>query len=158
MVHTSLIEGLFYPHSLSSRARFRSPPVPFDRRRPILLIGPVHVLVQMEFSAGTGIVYPLGPIERFQVVPSSFPRLRLAHDWIIPLSEAHLRKTLTLWMPHYNRGSPHAALRPGIPEPQSELPAPLQRHRHQLDRPASVVARPILNGLHHEYRVAALAA
>lgn len=79
-------------------------------------------------------------------------------DWIIPLSEAHLRRTLTLWMPHYNRGRPHAALGPGIPELRSELPARLQRHRHRLDRPASVVARPILNGLHHEYRVAALAA
>ncbi len=30
-------------------------------------------------------------------------------DWIIPLSEAYLRKTLRSWMPHYNRGRPHAA-------------------------------------------------
>ena len=77
-------------------------------------------------------------------------------DWIIPLSEAHLRRTLTLWMSHYNHGRPHAALGPGIPEPRSKLPQRLQRHRHRLDRPASVVARPILNGLHHEYHVAAL--
>jgi hypothetical protein len=76
----------------------------------------------------------------------------------IPLSEAHLRKTLMLWMLHYNRGRAHAAREPGIPEPGSELPVRLQRHRHGLDRPASVVSRPILNGLHHEYHVAVLAA
>jgi transposase InsO family protein len=43
--------------------------------------------------------------------------------WIIPLSEAHLRRTLALWMTHYNRGRPHAALGPGIPEPRSKLPS-----------------------------------
>jgi len=75
-------------------------------------------------------------------------------DWIIPLGEAHLRKTLSLWLPHYNRARSRAALGPGVPEPPSELPAHLQRHRHRFDRPGSVVARPILNGLHHEYRVA----
>ena len=79
-------------------------------------------------------------------------------DWIIPLSEAHLGKTLILWMEHYNRARPHAALGPGLPEPRPDLPARLQRDRHRLDHPAPVVARQILNGLHHEYGVAALAA
>jgi len=79
-------------------------------------------------------------------------------DWIIPLSEAHLCKTLMLWMEHYNRGRPHAALGPGAPETRPELPARLQRDRHRLDHPVPVVARQILNGLHHEYGVAALAA
>ena len=29
-------------------------------------------------------------------------------DWIIPLTEQHLRKTLMLWLSHYNRGRPHS--------------------------------------------------
>ena len=45
-------------------------------------------------------------------------------DWIIPLSEAHLRKVLASWMGHYNRGRPHSSLGPGIPDPRlDELPS-----------------------------------
>ena len=33
-------------------------------------------------------------------------------DWIIPLSEQHLRKTLCAWLAHYNRGRPHSSLGP----------------------------------------------
>src|SRR5580704_7208167 len=35
--------------------------------------------------------------------------LRECLDWIIPLSEAHLRKTLMLWMFHYNHGTTRGA-------------------------------------------------
>ncbi|MGO9606279.1 MAG: integrase core domain-containing protein [Candidatus Binataceae bacterium] len=59
-------------------------------------------------------------------------------DWIIPLSEGHLRQTLRSWMAHYNRGRPHSSLGPGIPEPPPDLPLPLQRHRHRFDRPRMV--------------------
>ena len=38
-------------------------------------------------------------------------------DWIIPLSEGHLRKILRSWMAHYNRGRPHSSLGLGIPDP-----------------------------------------
>jgi len=79
-------------------------------------------------------------------------------DWIIPLTEGHLRKTLTLWMAHYNRGRPHSSLGPGIPGSPSNFPMRLQRHRHRFDRPSSVVARSVLNGLHHEYGLIARAA
>src|SRR5260370_1076176 len=43
-------------------------------------------------------------------------------DWIIPLSEGHLRNVLASWMGHYNRGRPHSSLGPGIPEPRSAHP------------------------------------
>src|SRR5258708_31775310 len=36
-------------------------------------------------------------------------------DYVIPLSEKHLRKTLREWVSHYNHGRPHSALGPGIP-------------------------------------------
>jgi hypothetical protein len=39
-------------------------------------------------------------------------------DWIIPLSEGHLRNVLESWMAHYNRGRPQSSLGPGIPDPR----------------------------------------
>jgi hypothetical protein len=74
-------------------------------------------------------------------------------DWIIPLSEGHLNETLMEWAIHYNRGRPHSSLEPGIPDPK--LPARLQLHRHRFDRPTSVLAHAILNGLHHKYAITA---
>ena len=38
-------------------------------------------------------------------------------DFLIPLNERHLRGILTDWVAHYNKGRPHSALGPGIPEP-----------------------------------------
>ncbi|MGB7584778.1 MAG: integrase core domain-containing protein [Terriglobales bacterium] len=71
-------------------------------------------------------------------------------DFLIPLSEKHLRAILKEWAKHYNRGRPHMSLGPGIPE------APERRSvsgdpRHQFPKHARVVARPVLGGLHHEY-------
>jgi len=72
-------------------------------------------------------------------------------DWMIPVSEEHLRKTLRSWLAHYNRGRPHSSLGPSLPDPPLNLPVPLQRQRHRFDRASRVVAHPVLNGLHHEY-------
>ncbi len=73
-------------------------------------------------------------------------------DWIIPLTEEHLRKTLLSWVRHYNRGRPHSSLGPGLPDPPLNFPVHLQRRRHSFDRSARVVgAHSALNGLHHEY-------
>jgi putative transposase len=71
-------------------------------------------------------------------------------DFLIPLTEHHLRRLLKVWMTHYNRGRPHTSLGPGIPHPPAGLPAtPLIGHRLPSD--SRVVARSILGGLHHEY-------
>lgn len=72
-------------------------------------------------------------------------------DFLIPLNERHLRRILKEWVAHYNRGRPHSSLGPGIPEPSAGIPAPqipgqLIRCGHR------VVGRPVLGGLHHEYR------
>jgi len=77
-------------------------------------------------------------------------------DWVIPLNERHLRRVLAEWAPHYNRGRPHASLGPGIPEPASFIAARLPDR--QLPRAHRVVAKPILGGLHHEYRLEAVPA
>ena len=70
-------------------------------------------------------------------------------DWLIPLSVAHLRKTLKSWVAHYNRGRPHSALGPGVPDPPANSTVPLSKSRHRLDDFRLVQAKPILGGLHH---------
>ena len=71
-------------------------------------------------------------------------------DFLIPFNERHLQKIVREWTTHYNRGRPHSALGPGLPEPISEQVPPNQ-HRHRLPLGYRVVKRPVLGGLHHEY-------
>jgi putative transposase len=79
-------------------------------------------------------------------------------DFLIPLTEDHLRRLLHEWVCHYNVGRPHMALGPGIPQPPTQSPVPRQAHRHQLPKHLHLVARPVLGGLHHEYWLEAKAA
>ena len=60
-------------------------------------------------------------------------------DWLIPLDERHLRRVLAEWVPHYNRGRPHTALGPGLPDPSSSGAGPVSGH--QLPRAHRVTAR-----------------
>jgi transposase InsO family protein len=83
---------------------------------------------------------------------------RECFDFLIPLTENHLRRLLYAWVPHDNAGRPHMALGPGMPQPPASLPVPLHVHRHQLPTHLRVVARPILGGLHYEYALEAKAA
>jgi putative transposase len=76
-------------------------------------------------------------------------------DWMIPMSEIHLRSILKAWVTHYNRGRPHSALEPGVPDPPQELAAfPKSKSRHRLVAGAFVRAKSVLGGLHHEYLLA----
>jgi putative transposase len=72
-------------------------------------------------------------------------------DFVIPLTEDHLRRLLSEWVQHYNHGRPHMSLGPGIPQPPSPFPVARQSPRHRIPLHLRVVARPILGGLHHEY-------
>jgi Integrase core domain len=65
-------------------------------------------------------------------------------DFIIPLTETHLRCLLHEWATHYTTGRPHMALGSGIHQPLVSLPAWLCEHRHRWLQPYHVVARPIL--------------
>src|SRR6516164_4881037 len=71
-------------------------------------------------------------------------------DFLLPFNERHLQITIRDWSSHYNRGRPHAALGPGLPEPMSEQ-VPLNEHRHRVPVGYRVVKRSVLGGLHHEY-------
>src|SRR6516162_10098233 len=78
-------------------------------------------------------------------------------DFMIPISETHIRKTLRCWVDHYNRARPHSSLWPGTPDPSSPR-AELQEQRHCIPKDCRVVATSILCGLHHEYRLEKIAA
>jgi putative transposase len=80
-------------------------------------------------------------------------------DWMIPLSEAHLRSILKSWVEHYNRGRPHSMLGPGVPDPPREAGVVAKSpSRHRLSAGAFVIAKSILGGLHHEYSLATVSA
>jgi hypothetical protein len=78
---------------------------------------------------------------------------RECFDFLIPLSANHVRWILREWVPHYNTSRPHMSLGAGIPQPPAALPVPLQEQRHRWPTHCHVVVRPILGGLHHEYRL-----
>ena len=76
-------------------------------------------------------------------------------DWMIPMSEVHLRSILRAWRNHYNTGRPHGALGPGVPDPpRGSARAMCFEARHRLAAGALVLARSVLGGLHHEYFLA----
>jgi putative transposase len=80
-------------------------------------------------------------------------------DWLIPLSESHLRLILKLWVGHYNQGRPHMSLGPGVPDPPT-MPASAQdqKSQHYLGEGVAVLAESVLGGLHHEYSFVAAVA
>ena len=62
-------------------------------------------------------------------------------DFLIPLSEEHLRRLLTEWRDYYNRAGPHSSLGPGLPTTCVELPMKPDQHRHQLPAQRAVAPR-----------------
>jgi len=76
-------------------------------------------------------------------------------DWLIPISESHLRSILASRVEHYNRGRPHSSLGPGVPDPPGIL-AMVQKvkSRHRLGEGVAMLAKSVLGGLHHEYSMA----
>jgi transposase InsO family protein len=74
-------------------------------------------------------------------------------DFVIPLTEHHLRHLVRAWRHFYNENRPHMALGPGIPQPSASLPVPRQPDRHRLSASLGVTSQPILGGLHHDYQL-----
>ena len=76
-------------------------------------------------------------------------------DWLIPISQAHVRAILRSWADHYNRARPHMSLGPGVPDPPHTPTQPLHREsRHRIGASLAVRAKSVLGGLHHEYSLA----
>jgi len=72
-------------------------------------------------------------------------------DFLIPLNERHLRRSLQEWVRHYNGGRPHSSLGPDIPDRRGSLEKPPNGGHESLLCSRQVVSRSILGGLHHEY-------
>ena len=68
-------------------------------------------------------------------------------DHVLILGEQHLRRVLAEWVRHFNGGRPHQGIGQRIPN---------QRRRPDRAGPrGSIVACPVLGGLHHDYQRAA---
>ncbi len=79
-------------------------------------------------------------------------------DYVIPLSEKHLRTILREWVAHYNRGRPHSSLGPGIPDFRRRPLVRPRIHRHELPADCRIRIKGVLGGLHHEYWLEEVAA
>jgi putative transposase len=79
-------------------------------------------------------------------------------DYLIPLTEPHLRCITKTWVAHYNSGRPHLSLGPGLPKPSADVPVAPQNHRHRIPSHLKVTSHPVLGGLHHEYSLLPMAA
>jgi Integrase core domain len=59
------------------------------------------------------------------------------------------------WAAYYNRARPHSSIGRVPPAPPPAIPVEERVSRHELPAGARVVSRPILGGLHHDYRLVA---
>jgi putative transposase len=71
-------------------------------------------------------------------------------DWMILLSEGHLKRILRKFIRHYNRAVRIRLRGLGIQEP-SQAEVPSGPHWHKLPIGYRVTSMPVLGGLHHEY-------
>jgi hypothetical protein len=78
-------------------------------------------------------------------------------DFLIPLNEKHLWRTLKERVDHYDWGRPHSSLGPGIADPPLDLPQEASS-RYRILQDYRVVTKPIPGGLHHEYGLEKFAA
>lgn len=76
--------------------------------------------------------------------------------FVLTLSRIDRKSSNLLRVPLYNRDCPHASLGPGTPEPSGVTVS--RAVDHQLPYDHGIVAKAILAGFHHEYRLEPLAA
>lgn len=75
-------------------------------------------------------------------------------DWLIPMTESHLREILKIWVSHYNGGRPQSNLGPGEPGPRNTIVAKARpsNFHHQLGEDPDVRSKSLLGGLHTSIR------
>ena len=67
-------------------------------------------------------------------------------DHILIFNEHHLRRSIAEYVGYFNRSRPHQGIQQRIPDPDSAS---------SWTDPVVITVRPILGGLHHDYRRAA---
>ncbi len=98
---------------------------------------------------------PLAVMLDFTALPERFMgtlKRECLHHFIF-VSEAHLRRTAIEFVRYYNEARPSQAI-DGIPKCGAGKGPPMAAV-DPGDGPPRLVARPILGGLHHDYRLAA---
>ncbi len=68
-------------------------------------------------------------------------------DHILVLGELHLYRVICEYVEFFNRSRPHQGIGQRIPERDAEGPG--------KEKKGKIIALPVLNGLHHDYRTAA---
>ena len=68
-------------------------------------------------------------------------------DHIRGLGEQHLDRVIREYVEYFNRARPHQGIEQKVPEASSGVPAKQGKGK--------IVAFPVLNGLHHDYQLAA---
>ena len=76
-------------------------------------------------------------------------------DYVIPLSERHLRRILTHWVAHYHQSRQHSAIGPDIPLRFAEADVKVAHLPRNIKPTDQIIATPILGGLHHDYQIMA---
>ena len=59
------------------------------------------------------------------------------------------------WGTYYNSSRPDMSLGRGVPDPPVGIPVALQNNRHRIGDGLEVIARPVQDGLSHEYGLVA---
>ena len=65
-------------------------------------------------------------------------------DFFLILNERHLRRTMRQYQDYFNQARPHQGINQRIPCPSDATP--LQQAT------GTIIAHPVLGGLHHDYR------
>ena len=68
-------------------------------------------------------------------------------DHILVLGEQHLYRVIREYVEYFNRARPHQGIEQKVPEASSGVPAKQGKGK--------IIAFPVLNGLHHDYQLAA---
>ncbi len=68
-------------------------------------------------------------------------------DHILVVGEPHLYRVIREYVAYFNRARPHQGIEQKIPEPSPGVPAKQWKGK--------IIAFPVLNGLHHDYQLAA---
>jgi putative transposase len=101
-----------------------------------------------EAMAITGIPIPYGAPNASPHVERFMRTLRQeALDHFVFLSVAHLRRVVHAYVTYYNGAQPSQAIH--------SIPAPYPELRDAPPAEGTIVALPVLSGLHHDYRLAA---
>jgi putative transposase len=74
-------------------------------------------------------------------------------DFLIPINEGHLKGILKEWKTHYCQARPMRVWDQGFQSWEMACRAHCKNKRHQIPAGYRVRTKPILGGLHHEYRL-----